>query len=190
MTVYGYARVSTSLAKNQQNLTPQTDALKAAGCQEIITERLSGARKDRPALNGLLERLENGDTLVVWKLDRLGRSLSHLTATLETLDAKGVKFRSLTEAIDTSTSTGMLLFGILGSVAAFERDVIAERIKSGLAASKKKKGRPKAFTPENLKLIRRMKAEGESVVDIAAQFGVARTTVYRALEEVEAASSG
>lgn len=182
MTVYGYARVSTTLTRNRQHLTLQTDALKAAGCQVIIKERLSGTRTDRPELNGLLDRLQAGDTLVVWKLDRLGRSLTHLTSVvLDQLNEKGVTFVSLTEAIDTRTSQGRLLFGLLGSVAAFERDLIVERVKAGLAASKRKNGRPKALTAANTILIRRMREEGEPIPSIAKQFGVSRQTVYNAL---------
>ena len=184
MTVYGYARVSTTLTKNRQHLTLQTDALKAAGCQVIIKERLSGTRTDRPELNGLLDRLQAGDTLVVWKLDRLGRSLTHLTSVvLDQLNEKGVTFVSLTEAIDTRTSQGRLLFGLLGSVAAFERDLIVERVKAGLAASKRKNGRPKAMSGANVKLARRMRDEGTGIPDIARQFGVSRQTVYNYLNE-------
>lgn len=190
MTVYGYARVSTTLTKNKQHLTLQTDALTAAGCQVIIKERLSGTRNDRPELNRLLDSLQEGDTLVVWKLDRLGRSLTHLTSVvLDRLDRQGVTFVSLTEAIDTRTSQGRLLFGLLGSVAAFERDLIVERIKAGLAASKRKNGRPKALTAGNVNLAKRMRREGESVPDIAKQFGVSRQTVYNALNTPDVITS-
>ncbi|MDV7390507.1 recombinase family protein, partial [Arthrospira platensis SPKY1] len=110
---------------------------------------------------------------------RLGRSLTHLTSVvLDRLERKGVTFVSLTEAIDTRTSQGRLLFGLLGSVAAFERDLIAERVKAGLAASKRKNGRPKALTEDNVRLIRRMREEGEPVPSIAKQFGCSRQTVY------------
>ena len=136
MTTYGYARVSTSLASNRQSLRLQTQALQAAGCTTIAEERVSGASTKRPELDNLVDSLTEGDTLVVWKLDRLGRSLSHLTGILDLLDARGVNFVSLTEAIDTRTSTGRLLFGVLASIAAFERNLIAERVKAGLAAAK------------------------------------------------------
>lgn len=183
MTVYGFARVSTSLAKNQQNLALQTDALKAAGCEVIITERVSGASKSRPEREKLLAKVKEGDSIVVWKLDRWGRSMADLTATLDDLTARGIKFVSLTEAIDTHTAQGRLLAGILSSIAAFERDLVRERVKAGLAASKKKKGRPRALTPANARLARRMYDEEESVSEIARQFGVSRQTVYNALND-------
>lgn len=182
MTVYGFARVSTSLAKNQQNLALQIEALENAGCDAILTERVSGTSKSRPERAKLLARLSEGDTVIVWKLDRWGRSMADLTTSLDDLTSRGIAFVSLTEAIDTRTAQGRLMAGILAAIAAFERDLIAERVKAGLAASKKRKGRPKALTTDNVRLARRMRAEGVAVADIARQFGCSRQTIYTATE--------
>ena len=189
MTVYGYARVSTTLTKNRQHLTLQTKALKEAGCEVILTDRLSGTRNDRPGRNELLSRLQPGDTVIVWKLDRWGRSMSDLTNSLESLDQRGVTFASLTEGLDSRTSVGRLQIGILSSVAQFERDLIAERVKAGLAASKRKNGRPKAMTEANVRLARRMRDEGVGIPDIAKQFGCSRQTVYNYLAQPEVITS-
>jgi DNA invertase Pin-like site-specific DNA recombinase len=182
MTVYGYARVSTTLTKNKQHLTLQTKALKQAGCEVIYSDRLSGTRNDRPERKALLETLQEGDTVIVWKLDRWGRSMTDLTTSLDLLEQKGIKFVSITEAFDTRTSQGRLLAGILSSIAVFERDLIVERVKAGLAASKRKNGRPKALTQANIALIHRMREEEQSIPSIAKQFGVSRQTVYNALK--------
>ena len=183
MTVYGYARVSTTLKQNRQHLTLQTKALKEAGCEVILTDRLSGTRNDRPGRNDLLARLQPGDTVIVWKLDRWGRSMTDLTVSLDSLEKRGVKFASITEGLDGRTSVGRLQIGILSSVAEFEKNLIAERVKAGLAASKRKNGRPKAMSGANVKLARRMRDEGTGIPDIARQFGVSRQTVYNYLNE-------
>lgn len=139
----GYARVSTA----EQNLALQVSALKAAGCEEILEDAgVSGANSSRPALDQALERLKEGDTLVVWRLDRLGRSLKHLIEFNEMLDAKGCFFESLTEKIDTSTAMGEFVFHILGAVAQLEREIIRERTLAGMAEAAKEgrlPGRPR-----------------------------------------------
>jgi DNA invertase Pin-like site-specific DNA recombinase len=183
MTIYGYSRVSTTLAQNKQSLKLQNDALVAHGVspENIFSDRLSGTRNDRPEQLRLLELVQPGDSIVVWKLDRWARSLSHLTTTLDRLDDRGVGFHSLTEALDTKSATGRLLIGILGSVAAFERDLIVERTLAGLAASSNKGGRPAVLTAANHQLVRRMKAEGVPVNQIARQFSVSRGSIYASL---------
>ncbi len=128
----GYARVSTQ----DQNLDLQNDALKAAGCENIYTDKMSGAKKNRPGLEEILGFIRKGDTLVVWRLDRLGRSLKHLIQVLNQLDERGVYFKSLQESLDTSTPGGMLIFHVFGALAEFERDIIKERTLAGLAAAR------------------------------------------------------
>src|SRR6266545_5471384 len=138
----GYARVSTL----EQNLDLQKDALTKAGCERIFTDRISGAKSERPGLTDALEFVREGDVLVVWKLDRLGRSLQQLIETVTGLAARGIEFRSLTEQIDTTTPGGKLIFHIFGSLAEFERDLIRERTKAGLTAARARGrigGRPK-----------------------------------------------
>src|SRR5437764_1930616 len=139
----GYARISTG----EQTLALQEDALKAAGCERLLTDTASGAKTERPGLAKALEQLRSGDSLVVWRLDRLGRSLRHLIDTLLELDSRGVGFKSLTESIDTTTPGGKLIFHVFGALAEFERDLIRERTNAGLAAARargRKGGRPPA----------------------------------------------
>jgi len=178
----GYARVSTA----EQNLDLQLDALRAAGCEKVFTDRLSGAKDDRPGLGEALEFARTGDTLVVWRLDRLGRSLSHLIQTTTGLEQRGVGFKSLQEGIDTTTSGGKLVFHIFGALAEFERSLIQERTHAGLKAARargRNGGRPKALTEHQLKMARRMlDAPDVSVTQVAEHFGVARSTLYRLLE--------
>ena len=139
--IYGYARVST----NDQTTDLQRDALERAGCDRILTDVASGARARRPELDHMLDLLREGDTVVVWKLDRLGRSMRNLVDLMATFDERGVRFRSLTESMDTSTPGGTLVFNIFGSLAQFERDLIRERTRAGLEAARargRKGGRP------------------------------------------------
>src|SRR5918995_4230730 len=141
----GYARVSTG----EQTLDLQLDALKAAGCGKIYEETASGAKAERPVLEDVLSYLRKGDTLVVWRLDRLGRSLPHLIETVAALAARGIGFKSLTEQIDTTTPGGKLVFHVFGALAEFERDLIRERTNAGLAAARARGrtgGRPKVLT--------------------------------------------
>ena len=178
----GYARVST----DDQTLDLQLDAFRGAGCDQIFRDTLSGAKAERPGLREALDHLRAGDTLVVWRLDRLGRSLRHLIDTMTTLEQRGVGFRSLTEAIDTTTSGGKLIFHIFGAWAEFERDLIRERTQAGLVAARSRGrtgGRPKvkAFQdPRKLAAARRLDGEGKtSVATICATFGISKSTVYR-----------
>src|ERR671938_690727 len=137
----GYARVSTQ----DQTLNLQLDRLKAAGCEKIFTDHISGTKAERPGLTDALSHLRPGDTLVVWRLDRLGRSLPHLIETVNGLQERGIGFKSLTESIDTTTSGGKLIFHIFGALAEFEREIIRERTKAGLqsARARGKAGGPK-----------------------------------------------
>jgi DNA invertase Pin-like site-specific DNA recombinase len=180
----GYARVSTG----EQTLDLQLDALKGAGCERWFTETASGAKADRPGLAEALAYVRPGDTLVVWRLDRLGRSLQHLIQTLIALDTRGIGFKSLTESIDTTTPGGKLVFHIFGALAEFERDLIRERTTAGLAAARARGrtgGHPrvKAFeNPKNLELARTLYANKTTpIADICRQFGVSRPTLYRYL---------
>src|SRR3954462_4884255 len=149
----GYARVSTL----DQTFALQQDALTVAGCEQLYTDTASGSVTDRPGLAQALSHLRSGDTLVVWRLDRLGRSLAHLIDTVRELQERGVGFRSLQEQIDTTTSGGKLVFHVFGALAEFERDLIRERTHSGLAAARKRGrlfGRPKVLSPRKITQLR------------------------------------
>ncbi len=162
----------------------QLDALTAAGCARIFTESVSGAKTHRRELDAALDYLREGDQLVVWRLDRLGRSLPHLLEVLAQLDGRGVGFRSLTEALDTSTSGGRLVFSVFGAIAQFERELITERTRAGLAAAKAQGrvgGRPPTMTEANVAFARDQRTQGASWNDIAASLRVSRSTVQRAL---------
>ena len=154
----GYARVSTI----DQNLALQRDALAEAGCRRIFTEQLSGAVADRPALRDALEFARRGDTLIVWKLDRLARSMKQLIETIEELRLKGIGFRSLTEALDTTTAQGRLVFHMFGALAEFERSLIRERTQAGLAAAPVRQGRtggrPPKMTDDDIEAAKAMLA--------------------------------
>lgn len=180
--LYGYARVSSGL----QDPALQLDALTAAGCARIFTDKASGKLDRRPELDKLLEVVLPGDVVVVWRLDRLGRSLKHLVATVSDLGERDVGFRSLTEAIDTTTAGGKLLFHIMGALAEFEHQLIVERTKAGLAAARargRQGGRPRKVDEAKAALIRQLYDSQQHSVDaIASMVGVARTTVYRSLE--------
>jgi DNA invertase Pin-like site-specific DNA recombinase len=181
----GYARVSTL----EQDPALQHDALTAAGVDRVFTDHASGALTERPQLTAVLEHLRPGDTLVVWRLDRLGRSTSHLIQTVTALEERGVGFASLSEAIDTTTPAGRLLFGVLASLAAFERDLIRERTLAGLAAARARGrvgGRPTRMTADKLAVASRMLAEGRPKTTIAATIGVARATLYAHLGQLQA----
>ena len=176
----GYARVSTE----EQNLNLQMDALEGAGCERIFTDKgVSGAIRLRQGLEEALAALKSGDVLVVWKLDRLGRSLQHLVQVIEKLGVSGVGFHSLTENIDTTSPGGMLLFHIIGSLSQFERSLISERTRAGLDAAQrrgKRLGRPCLLTQEQLKHAKKMVLSGEQSVSGMAQIlGINRATLYR-----------
>ena len=164
----GYARVSTV----DQNLGLQRDALTEAGCQKIFTEQMSGAVADRPALHDAVEFARSGDTLIVWKLDRLARSTKQLVETIETLRAKGIGFRSLTEALDTTTAQGRLVFHMFGALAEFERSLIRERTQAGLAAARRlgrKGGRPPKLTEDDLEAARALLANPDRIPQVTPQ---------------------
>ena len=176
----GYARISTA----DQSLAPQIDALKAAGCGEIFEDCVSGSKMDRPGLNQALDHLRSGDTLIVWKLDRLGRSMSHLIDTVRDLDQRGIGFRSLTEGIDTTTSGGTLVFHLFGALAQFERDLIRERTRAGLSAAAargRKGGRKAVVTAEKLKRAKMLIEKGLTVREAAARIKVGKTALYEAI---------
>jgi DNA invertase Pin-like site-specific DNA recombinase len=179
----GYARVST----DDQTTQLQRDALLSAGCETVFEDDASGVRRDRAELFAALQALTAGDTLVVWKLDRLGRSLGHLVAIADDLRDRGIFLKSLTEAIDTATASGRLLYGVLGAVAAFERDVIVERTRAGMRAARNRGvslGRRKALRPSQLVEARRMldrEDDPKSVSEVARIFKVGRATLYRSL---------
>ena len=178
---YGYARVST----DDQKADLQINALKKAKCDYIFTDTASGAVKKRPELTRCLESLRAGDTLVVWKLDRLGRSLSHLVAVLSDLQGKGVAFLSLTEAIDTESAAGRLLGHMLAALAEFERTLIVERTQAGLKAAKKrgiKLGRRPSLSDDQRKHARELLDKGESPAMIAKLLNVCRATLYNSLK--------
>lgn len=180
--IYGYARVSTG----DQTTDLQKDALVKAGCDRIFTDVASDAKTHRPELDHMLDLLREGDTVVVWKLDRLGRSMRNLVDLMTTFDERGVQFRSLTESIDTSTPGGTLVFNIFGSLAQFERDLIRERTSAGLEAARargRKGGRPAKFGEKQVKEVRRLYESRTVTVDqIAAMMHVGRSTIYRCLE--------
>ena len=174
----GYCRVS----KDDQDLSLQKDALKAAGCEKIFAEKISGAKNDRPQLQAALAFAREGDTLIVWKLDRLGRSLSQLVSTVERLKTDGIQFKCLSPAMDTTTSSGKLIFGIFATLAEFERDLIVERTKAGLeaaAARGRKGGRPPSMTPEKIEAAAEMLKKGDNVSQVARVLNVSRQSIYR-----------
>ena len=178
----GYARVST----DEQETHLQIDALKAAGADRIYREKASGAKAERPELMRMLDHARKGDVVIVWKLDRLGRSLLHLIETINLLHARGVQLRSLTEnLIDTTTASGKFVFGIFGLMAEFERDMLRQRTLAGLAAARQRGrfgGRPSSLKPQDLKKARALLRSGDySRAQIAEDLGVSRHTLWRAL---------
>ena len=176
----GYARVSTL----DQNPNLQTDALTAAGCEKIFIEKISGATTDRPELNKLKEHLRSGDSLVVWRLDRLGRSLKDLIDWINYLDAQGVALKSLQESIDTGTSTGKLIFHIFGALAEFERNLIKERTMAGLSAARARGrvgGRPKKLNEAKQKMARQMYDAHNPITEICEALKISKPTLYKYL---------
>jgi DNA invertase Pin-like site-specific DNA recombinase len=163
----------------------QLDALNEIGCEKIFTEKASGAQRERPELIAALHYMRKGDTLVVWKLDRLARSLKQLIETVEKLETRGMGLRSLTEAIDTTTSGGRLIFHIFGSLAEFERSIIKERTLAGLSAARRlgrREGRPPALSAEGLAAARALLKDANiTVEDVAKRLSVAPSTLYRHL---------
>jgi DNA invertase Pin-like site-specific DNA recombinase len=177
----GYARVSTQ----DQTLDLQTDALKRAGCENIFTDMMSGATSERPGLQEAMKHLRAGDTLVVWRLDRLGRTLKHLIATITDLSEKGIGFKSLQENMDTTTPGGKLIFHIFGALAEFEREVIKERTNAGLQAARARGhfgGRPsmQSLDPKKVALAKKLYADRNMPVkEICEMLHIGRSTLYR-----------
>jgi DNA invertase Pin-like site-specific DNA recombinase len=177
----GYARVST----DEQELALQRDALQAAGCERVFEEVASGALSERLELGACIEYLRAGDTLVVWRLDRLGRSLRHLIETVGQLEQRGIGFRSLTEGIDTTTAAGRMTFHLFGALAEFERDLVRERTRAGLEAARARGrvgGRPSVVSADTLQAAQAMRAQRLPMSTIVATLGVSRATLYRHLQ--------
>lgn len=177
----GYARVSPT----DQDAALQLDALNAAGCYRVWIDTISGSLEHRPELTKLLDQLRPGDTLVVWRLDRLGRSIRHLIDQLQALAERGVGFRSLQETIDTTSPGGRLVFHVFAALTEFERDLIRERTHAGLAAARARGrtgGRPPRLSADQVRTARRLYEQQDmTVAQIGDVLGVSRTTVYRAL---------
>ncbi len=174
----GYARVSTE----DQNLGLQQDALQKAGCAAVYSDKASGGHMSRPGLEQALALLGRGDCLIVWKLDRLGRSVKHLVEIAARFKEQGVDLRSLSDGIDTSTATGRFFFHVMSAFAEMERELIRERTNAGLAAARKRGrtgGRPKAMTASKLEAGRRLLDAGMPVGDVARSLSVSVPTVYR-----------
>ena len=181
----GYARVSTQ----DQNLDLQNDALKSAGCEKIYTDKMSGAKTDRPGLEEILGFIRKGDTLVVWKLDRLGRSLKHLIQVMNLLEERGIYFKSVQESLDTSTPGGKLIFHVFGALAEFERDIIRERTLAGLAAARargRKGGRPRKLSKKQVEMARNLMNDVSIPIgEICQTLGVSKATLYRYVGRTE-----
>lgn len=178
----GYARVSTQ----DQHLALQDDALKAAGCKKVFRDTASGVKEDRRGLLEAMEYARKGDCIVVWKLDRLGRSLRQLIETVRKLDADGIGLKSLQERIDTTTSGGKLIFHMFGALAEFERDIIRERTMAGLKAARargRKGGRPRRLGEKEIRMARTMwKDKKNTIREICGVLKVSRPTFYRAIK--------
>lgn len=174
----GYARVSTA----EQNLALQIDALEKAGCEKIYEDKISGSKDNRPGLNQALENLRQGDTLVVWKLDRLGRSLKSLISLIEELEDKDINFKSVTDSIDTSTPAGKFFFHVIAALAQMERELISERTRAGLEAAKKLGrvgGRKRIMTESKVLSAKRLLKSGALPKDVAQDLGISLATLYR-----------
>src|ERR671917_1834055 len=181
----GYARISTQ----DQTLNLQKDALEKIGCKKIFTDTASGAKAERIGLEEAQNFLREGDTLVVWRLDRLGRSLKHLIETITELNNRKIGFKSIQENIDTTTSGGKLVFHIFGALAEFERDIIRERTQAGLIAARargRKGGRPKALAPKKAQMVQDLYRNKENSIDeICKTLNISRTTLYRYIKTGE-----
>ncbi|MFS0785016.1 recombinase family protein [Shouchella sp. 1P09AA] len=182
----GYARVSTGL----QNLDLQHDSLHSFGCEKIFFDKISGAKKKRDGLTEALEFVRQGDTLVVWRLDRLGRNMQELINVVNSLNDKGISFHSLQENItmDKANSTGQLMFHLFAAFAEFERNLILERSAAGREAARSRGrlgGRPEKFTNKDIEMLKTLVSNGTPIKDIAEMWGVSRTTIYRYLEKVK-----
>src|SRR5438874_12261369 len=175
----GYARVSTQ----DQTLDLQKDALEHIGCTKIFSDTASGAKSDRQGLEEAIDFTREGDTLVVWRLDRLGRSLKHLIETISALHERHIGFKSITENIDTTTSGGKLIFHFFGALAEFERDLIRERTQAGLLAARargRRGGQPKALTPKQAAIAQALYDDKtNAIADICKTLNISRATLYR-----------
>lgn len=181
----GYARVSTS----DQHLDLQIKSLREMGCEKIFTDRASGAKSARLGLLQAIDFVREGDIIVVWKLDRLGRSLTHLIDTINTFEKMGVGFQSITESIDTNTPGGKLIFHVFGALAEFERELIRERTRAGLKAAKargRNGGRPKKLMPKQVEMARSMLLSNKyKVKEVCEIFNVSKATLYRNIKHLE-----
>lgn len=178
----GYARVSTDL----QNPDLQLDALHSAGCDRIWTDRVSGAVLARPELEALIDHARPGDTVIVWKLDRLGRSVKDLVALMTEFEKRNIGFKSITENIDTTTAGGVLIFHVFAALAQFERDLIRARTIAGLNAARSRGrvgGRPPSLTEEQKTTIDALLSNNQPIATIARSVGTSRATIYRHLAE-------
>lgn len=174
----GYARVSTE----DQNLSLQSDALTKAGCERVYSDKISGRSTDRSGLKEALGQLRTGDTLMVWKLDRLGRSVKHLIELVSKLEADGVGFRSTTDGIDTSTPSGRFFFHVMASLAQMERELIVERTQAGLRAARERGilgGRRRSMTDSKIDAAKKLLYAGTAPKEVAATIGVSVPTLYR-----------
>jgi DNA invertase Pin-like site-specific DNA recombinase len=174
----GYARVSTQ----DQNLDLQIEALTKAGCEKIFEDKISGSRTERPGLDNMLGMLREGDTIVVWKLDRLGRSVKNLVELVGDLHSKGAQFKSLTDAIDTGTTSGRFFFHIMASLAQMERELTVERTRAGLEVARqlgRKGGRKRQMTDSKIESAKKLLANGVPPRDVAKNLGVSVPTLYR-----------
>jgi len=174
----GYARVSTQ----DQNLDLQIDALTKTGCEKLFDDKISGSRAERPGLAKALEMLREGDTLVVWKLDRLGRSVKNLVDLVSELDKRGVQFKSLTDAIDTGTPSGRFFFHVMASLAEMERELTIERTRAGLEVARtlgRTGGRKRKMTDSKIESAKKLLASGVPPCDVAHNLGVSVPTLYR-----------
>jgi DNA invertase Pin-like site-specific DNA recombinase len=182
MALIGYSRISTQ----DQDASLQNDDLKAAGCRRIFTDTASGSKASRPQLDRMLDHLREGDTVVVWRLDRLGRSLKNLLELVALFDEKAVKFRSIKDSIDTGSANGRLFFSIMGALAQFEKELLVERTNAGLTAARARGrvgGRPRALDEKKVATARKLYGSREHTVpEIARMLGVSVATVYRNLE--------
>jgi len=182
----GYARVSTGL----QNLDLQQDSLANYGCEKIFTDKVSGAKSNRPGLESAIEFARTGDVVVVWRLDRLGRNMEDLISIVNALNNRGISFHSIQENItmDKSSSTGQLLFHLFAAFAEFERNLILERSAAGRVAARARGrlgGRPEKLNDSDLKLLKTLVDSGTPIKTIAEKWNVSRTTVYRYLDKIE-----
>lgn len=180
--IFGYARVSTE----DQNLHLQTDALKHFGVEKIFEEKVTGTKRERPQLEEMMKYLRSGDTVVVWKLDRIGRSFKHLVDIVSYFNENGINFVSLKEHIDTTTATGKLVFTIFAGLAEFERDMISERTRAGLQSARargRKGGRPPKAIDKVKMALKLYESQQYTLSEITKATGVSKTTIYRTLQK-------